>query len=633
MTDSITLNSVVGFDGRVDNSLILHNDQRTLIYPIGSNIVIRPIDDIKQQEFLQGHTDRVSCLALSPSGKYLASGQITNMGFVAHIILWEFESRRRITTMKLQKVKIQDLCFSWDEQYLASLGGNDDNSLVLWDVQTGEAICGSPTHANFTLKVKFLNHDNHMLVTAGNYNLNFWEYDKPNNKLRIHDIQLGQLQRLFNCITVDPQDEYVYCGTTTGDMLQVGVSSKLLRNSGPAKGNMLKGVCAITYCPNDLLAIGGGDGTIKMVSIPPENKNLKFLRKMPSICEDKVEGQISTIQIIQSSINKGGFKMLVGTYHCNMYIVTYDMVLNTMKQELVQTTHVGAINDLAFPPDFSAVFATCGLGEIRVWHLDSCRELLKIVVPNLECHCVAYTHDGQSLVSGWSDGKIRAFGPRTGKILYTIHNAHHKAVTAIASTNDSNRLISGGDEGLVRIWKLAADCQTMVASKKEHKGPVNCIVIKESTSDECVTASSDGSCVIWDLNTYKRRNSLFGNTFFKSVAYHPDESQLVTTGTDRKIGYWDAYDGQQIRTIDASEESMVNSLAVDVDGEVLVSGGGDKVLKLWGYDEGHCYQTGIGHSGPINKVAITPDKQKIVTVGQEDGIFIWNFVRPDIQSC
>ena len=52
---------------------------------------------------------------------------------------------------------------------------------------------------------------------------------------------------------------------------------------------------------------------------------------------------------------------------------------------------------------------------------------------------------------------------------------------------------------------------------------------------ECVSASSDGSCIIWDLHTFKRRTSLFANTFFKSVIYHPDESQLVTTGTDRKV--------------------------------------------------------------------------------------------------
>jgi hypothetical protein len=35
--------------------------------------------------------------------------------------------------------------------------------------------------------------------------------------------------------------------------------------------------------------------------------------------------------------------------------------------------------------------------------------------------------DGKSLISGWSDGRIRAYGPQTGKLEYTIINAHCSA--------------------------------------------------------------------------------------------------------------------------------------------------------------------------------------------------------------
>ena len=39
----------------------------------------------KKQEFLTGHTNNVSCLAVSKSGRYLASGQVTHMGFKVKI--------------------------------------------------------------------------------------------------------------------------------------------------------------------------------------------------------------------------------------------------------------------------------------------------------------------------------------------------------------------------------------------------------------------------------------------------------------------------------------------------------------------------------------------------------------------
>lgn len=92
---------------------------------------------------------------------------------------------------------------------------------VLWDVETGNAICGTPTCTDFTIAVKFLNNDGAKLVTCGNYNLHVWHYDHLTNKLVPSDVQLGQLRRCFTCVTVDAADQYMYCGCTTGDVLQV----------------------------------------------------------------------------------------------------------------------------------------------------------------------------------------------------------------------------------------------------------------------------------------------------------------------------------------------------------------------------------------------------------------------------
>ena len=74
--------------------------------------------------------------------------------------------------------------------------------------------------------------------------------------------------------------------------------------------------------------------------------------------------------------------------------------------------------------------------------------------------------NGTSIVSGWSDGRIRAFGPQSGKLLYTIHDAHHGAVTAIAGTADSARILSGGEEGAVRVWRVSKESRQMEASMK-----------------------------------------------------------------------------------------------------------------------------------------------------------------------
>lgn len=48
---------------------------------------------------------QVSCLALSKSGRYLASGQITYMGFTADIIVWDLETRQLMHRLALHKVQ------------------------------------------------------------------------------------------------------------------------------------------------------------------------------------------------------------------------------------------------------------------------------------------------------------------------------------------------------------------------------------------------------------------------------------------------------------------------------------------------------------------------------------------------
>lgn len=66
--------------GRVPRGLKIHPDRIHMIYPLGCNLVIENLQS-RQQEFLLGHNNNISCLTISNNGKYIASGQVTFMGF------------------------------------------------------------------------------------------------------------------------------------------------------------------------------------------------------------------------------------------------------------------------------------------------------------------------------------------------------------------------------------------------------------------------------------------------------------------------------------------------------------------------------------------------------------------------
>jgi WD40 repeat protein len=108
-----------------------------------------------------------------------------------------------------------------------------------------------------------------------------------------------------------------------------------------------------------------------------------------------------------------------------------------------------------------------------------------------------------------------------------------------------------------------------------------------------------------------RNQVLFAPSFFKAVSYFPDESQLLTSGTDRKVkthlldfksgeggselsatidaispinptqvAYWEAFDGSLIRELEGSQSDSINGLDISQDGKFFVIGGSDKLVKV-----------------------------------------------------
>ena len=133
--------AVIGFSGHVPNGLQYTPDGKYVVYPLGSIVVLK---DVKKntQAFLEGHTNDVSCLAVSHDGTKLASGQINHAGVRADALIWDLEKAKEncdammpsaggclISRLHQHLAKVQAVGFSCDDKYLATLGGQDDNAL------------------------------------------------------------------------------------------------------------------------------------------------------------------------------------------------------------------------------------------------------------------------------------------------------------------------------------------------------------------------------------------------------------------------------------------------------------------------------------------------------------------------
>ena len=507
---------------------------------------------------------------------------------------------------------MEAVAFSPDDKYLVSLGGQDDNGLILWDVAKGAAISGavaSRDSSGATLCLAYFRQNSFRFATAGEHVIRVWDIDQKTMKMRPTDCQLGQVKRVFNAISIDYKDEFMYGGTSTGDVLQINVNTGLFVKAGPGKSKELLhgGVTAVKgMAKGGFIYVGTGSGTIAKLSI----------ETMTIEKQHKVKGPITSLSLQDKTL-------IAATSTCDIFSLN----VQSFEPKLLASNHDSPINDVCFPSDASEVFITASDNDVRVWNIRNHREVLRIEQHAISCKSVLIKNDGSSIITGWDDGTVRAFGPQTGQLQFVIHNVHKGAVTALAAAKKSKdgvfQLVTGGDDGQVRMWEISKSVQKLVLSLKEHKGTVTEIRMRNKDT-ECVSSCSDGSCILWDLARGIRIQILFGSTAFKSVKYFPDESQLLSCGSDGRISYWETFDGASIRHIESTVPSVsLNSIDVTHDGQHFVVGGSEKKIKIYSYESGTVQAIGHGHSSDIAKVVISPDQKKIVSVGTDGAIFIW----------
>uniref|UniRef100_A0A8C6JK98 Cilia- and flagella-associated protein 52 n=1 Tax=Melopsittacus undulatus TaxID=13146 RepID=A0A8C6JK98_MELUD len=602
--------SLLSLIGHVPFGLICHPNKQHILYPLGCTVVVQDLDS-KKQVFLHGHTNNVSCVVVSRDGVYVASGEVAFMGFTADIILWHFQRKELLARLSLHKGRVEGLAFSPNNLYLISLGGQDDGSVVVWHVDQREAICGSPASAqnsgNATVVVCSSCRDE-MFVTAGNNTIRVWELDLPNRKIRPAECRTGHLRRVVTCVKMADDDSYFYIGTSSGDVLKMNTNNKLMTDFGPQKKMFSLGVTTLVLLKTGNSIVGTGEGIVALC----KGSDYRVMKKI------QVQGGVTSL-----TCRGQGHQFFIGTNKCQIYRVNY----TEFKEELIAACHNEAVHDIVFPFGISDLFATCSGNDIRVWHTPENRELLRIVIPNVICHAIEIMRDGKSIISAWDDGTIRAFTPETGQPMYVVNHAHSLGVTAIAATNDCKWIISGGGEGQVRVWEIREMTQKLVEVLKEHVSAVSCIKVKKDDR-ECVTASLDGTCIIWDIVRFVRKQMFLANTLFKCVCYHPEEYQVITSGTDRKIGYWEVFDGSVIREVEGSASGSINGMDITSDGAFFVTGGDDHLVKLWDYKGGAVTHVGVGHSGNITRLKICPGKKNIVSVSADGAILIWKY--PDL---
>jgi len=177
------------------------------------------------------------------------------------------------------------------------------------------------------------------------------------------------------------------------------------------------------------------------------------------------------------------------------------------------------------------------------------------------------------------------------------------------------RLVGLGQGHALLRWRASRDSPALVRTLSGHGRGVNALAL---TGDgRVVSGSSDGTVMVWDLNSGHEERTLTGHGGRVMALALTGDSRVVSGSYDGTLKVWDLNSGQEQRTL-TGRGAGVNALAMTGDGRV-VSGSDDGTLKVWDLNSGSCMATVLLDSIPRSLDARAGSDGITLVVGEASG--------------
>lgn len=169
------------------NQLRLSPDRARLIIAsgvagVGGEAIVFDIPTKEIVGRVQGHTDTIYCVAMTPDGNYLATGS-----YDRSVVLWDWRQKKVVRTFAGHNGAINDLDFDPTGKVLATACA--DQTVKLWGVHDGQRLDTLGQPEGEMLCVRFTPDGDHILASGADRQLRLWQIlskEKPTiNPLRI----------------------------------------------------------------------------------------------------------------------------------------------------------------------------------------------------------------------------------------------------------------------------------------------------------------------------------------------------------------------------------------------------------------------------------------------------------------
>ncbi|XP_071715193.1 protein TORMOZ EMBRYO DEFECTIVE [Rutidosis leptorrhynchoides] len=598
-SSSAAIKSTIEGDSERVTALAISPDDKFLFSASHSRqIRVWDLESLKCLRSWKGHQGPVMDMACHASGGLLATA-----GSDRKVLVWDVDGGFCTHFFKGHEGVVTSVIFHPDPNRLLLFSGSDDTTVRIWDLTSKKCVATLERHRSSVTSIA-ITEDGWTLLSAGrDQAVNLWNLHDyscimgvPTNEAIEALCVIGKTSPFISCLQEKKISDQAFQFVTVGEHGLV----RIWNSQGSTAVCLFQQACSdVTICKDDEDEAKRGFTSVMML---PSGQGLlcvtadqEFLFYSPTESE--------------------------GTFQLNLTkrLVGYNEEIVDMKFLGVEEQYLAVATSVE---------------QVRVYDIASmsCSYVLSGHTDIVLCLDTCTTSSGRTLiVTGSKDNTVRLWDPSSRSCI-GVGRGHMGGIGAVAFAKKSfNFFVSGSSDLTLKVWNLdglsddvndASSLKTKAVTAA-HDKDINALAVAPNDSLVC-SGSQDRTARIWKLPELTPGVVLKGHKRgIWSVEFSPVDQCVITGSGDKTIKIWAISDGSCLKTFEG-HTSSVFKVQFLTRGTQFVSCGADGLVKLWTVKTNECVATYDQHEDKVWALTVGKKTEMLATGGSDAVINLWH---------